>query len=62
MLNGLLALAGILPEEVEFGLAIIVLTIVVRVASTPLVLRQLKSTKAMQEMQPKIQELQKKYG
>jgi YidC/Oxa1 family membrane protein insertase len=62
MLNGLLALASILPEEVEFGLAIIILTLVVRVASTPLVMRQLKSTKAMQEMQPKVQELQKKYG
>lgn len=62
MLNGLLALSGVLPREVQFGFAIIILTVVVRLLSTPLVLRQLKSTKAMQEMQPKLQELQKKYG
>ncbi len=62
MLNGLLALSGVLPREAQFGLAIIILTVVVRLASTPLVLRQLKSTKAMQDMQPKLQELQKKYA
>jgi len=62
MLNGLLALSGVLPREMQFGLAIIILTVVVRLASTPLVLRQLKSTKAMQDMQPKLQELQKKYA
>jgi len=62
MLNGLLALSGVLPREVQFGLAIIILTVVVRLLSTPLVLRQLKSTKSMQEMQPKLQELQKKYA
>ncbi|MBE9513469.1 MAG: membrane protein insertase YidC [Chloroflexi bacterium] len=62
MINGLLALSSLFPKAAEFGLAIIILTVVVRVASTPLVRRQLKSTKAMQEMQPRIQELQKKYG
>ncbi len=44
------------------GLAIIALTIIVRFILMPLTLRQLRSTKAMQELQPKIQELQKKYG
>jgi YidC/Oxa1 family membrane protein insertase len=62
MLNGLLALSSLLPEAVEFGLAIVILTLVVRGAMTPLMLRQLRSTKVMQEMQPKLQELQKKYG
>lgn len=62
MLNGLLALSSLLPKSVEFGLAIVILTLVVRGAMTPLMLRQLRSTKAMQEMQPKIQELQKKYS
>jgi len=62
MLNGLIALSSLLPKAVEFGLAIIILTVVVRLILTPLTLRQLKSTKAMQSMQPKIQELQKKYG
>jgi YidC/Oxa1 family membrane protein insertase len=46
----------------SFGLAIIALTVIVRLISWPLTKRQLNSTKAMQEMQPKIQELQKKYG
>ncbi len=62
MLNGLVALSSLLPKAVEFGLAIIILTIVVRLILTPLTLRQLKSTKSLQSMQPKIQELQKKYA
>jgi len=62
MINGMLALSSVLPRETQFGLAIIILTVVVRLLSTPLVLRQLKSTKAMQDMQPKLQEMQKKYG
>jgi YidC/Oxa1 family membrane protein insertase len=62
ILNGLVALSSVLPTAVEFGLAIIILTIVVRLIILPLTLKQLKSTKAMQTMQPKIQELQKKYA
>ncbi|MEA3253454.1 MAG: YidC/Oxa1 family membrane protein insertase [Chloroflexota bacterium] len=62
MLNGLIALSSFLPKAVEFGLAIIILTVIVRLILTPIVKRQLKSTKAMQEMQPKMQELQKKYA
>src|SRR4030043_229343 len=60
VLNVLIALSHILGGE--FGLAIIVLTVVVRLITWPLTKRQLNSTKALQEMQPKIQELQKKYG
>ena len=60
VLNGLIALSSILFHN--FGLAIIALTIIVRLALWPLMRRQLESTKAMQSMQPKIQELQKKYG
>jgi YidC/Oxa1 family membrane protein insertase len=62
ILNGLVGLSSVLPTAVEFGLAIVILTIVVRLIILPLTLKQLKSTKAMQTMQPKIQELQKKYG
>ncbi len=62
MLNGLVALASSLPEEIGVGLAIIMLTIIVRLVLLPLTLRQLSSTKSLQGMQPKIQELQKKYG
>jgi YidC/Oxa1 family membrane protein insertase len=60
MLNGLIALSSILFSS--FGLAIIALTIIVRLILLPLTLRQLNSTKALQGMQPKIQELQKKYA
>lgn len=60
ILNGLIALSSILFHN--FGLAIIVLTIIVRLILWPLTKRQLASTKAMQTMQPKMQELQKKYA
>ncbi len=60
VLNVLIALSHFLFGQ--FGLAIIALTIIVRLVTWPLNKRQLKSTKALQDMQPKIQELQKKYG
>lgn len=62
MLNGLIALSGVLPEQVEFGLAIIIFTLVVRLALTPVTVKQTKSTRALQELQPKMKELQKKYA
>jgi YidC/Oxa1 family membrane protein insertase len=60
VLNVLIALSHLLSGS--FGLAIIALTIIVRLISWPLTKRQLNSSKALQDMQPKIQELQKKYG
>ncbi len=45
-----------------FGLAIIALTIVVNVLMYPLTMKQLKATQAMQALQPKLAELQKKYA
>ena len=60
VLNSLIALCTMLGDS--FGLAIIVLTVVVRLALFPLTVRQTQSTKAMQTLQPKIQELQKKYA
>ncbi|MGI8477314.1 MAG: YidC/Oxa1 family membrane protein insertase [Thermomicrobiales bacterium] len=44
------------------GLAVIVFTIVVKTALLPLTVTSIKSSKAMQELQPKIKELQKKHG
>jgi YidC/Oxa1 family membrane protein insertase len=46
----------------NFGLAIIALTIIVRVITLPLTLKQLRATKAMQALQPKLMELQKKHA
>lgn len=46
----------------SYGLSIIVITILIRLLILPLNIRQLKSTKAMQDIQPKLLELQKKYS
>ena len=48
-------------EEVSWGLAIILLTIVVRIVLFPLTWKQFRSSQAMQSVQPKIKELQQKY-
>lgn len=45
----------------DWGLAIIVLTIIFRVALMPLTLKQTKSMYEMQKIQPKLKELQAKY-
>ena len=55
-------LAGIQGFVGDWGLAIIVLTVIVRLALTPLQTKSVKSTAGMQVMQPRIQEIQEKYG
>jgi YidC/Oxa1 family membrane protein insertase len=42
-------------------LAIVVLTIIIRLATSPLLIRQQQSTAKMQEIQPQIKKLQEKY-
>ncbi len=44
------------------GLAIIAFTIIIKTLLLPLTVSSIRSSKAMQELQPKIKELQKKYG
>ena len=52
----------IIVEFVQnYGLSIVLFTIFVKVLLLPLTIKQTKSTKAMQDIQPKIQELQEKY-
>ncbi|MCC7365735.1 MAG: membrane protein insertase YidC [Dehalococcoidia bacterium] len=46
----------------SFGLAIIAFTIIVRLATYPLQIRQLHQTRAMQGIQPRVQEINKKYN
>lgn len=46
----------------NYGLAIIVFTIIVRAAMFPLTLKQYKSTGEMQKVQPLLQEIQRKYS
>ncbi|MCO5218918.1 MAG: membrane protein insertase YidC [Thermomicrobiales bacterium] len=44
------------------GIAIIVFTIIVKTLMLPLTIKSIRSSKAMQELQPKIKEIQKKHG
>jgi YidC/Oxa1 family membrane protein insertase len=44
------------------GLAIILFTVLARVVILPLTLKSLQSTRKMQELQPQIKEIQRKYG
>lgn len=45
----------------NFGIAVIVLTLLVRIATNPLNAKALESQKVMAEIQPRLQEIQKKY-
>jgi YidC/Oxa1 family membrane protein insertase len=46
----------------NFGIAIILLTLLVNLALLPLTLSQIRSARKMQDLQPKLAELQKKYA
>jgi len=59
MLNFLILVSHYLLGS--FAIAIIILTIVIRLLLFPLTMRQLKSSKAMQLIQPKLKEMQKKH-
>lgn len=56
LLNGLHALG------INYGIAIILLTIIVRTCLMPLTRKQAQSAQRMKEMQPKLKELQKKFA
>ena len=45
----------------SYGLAIILLTVIIKIALYPLTAKQLNSMKAMQKIQPELKKLQKKY-
>ncbi len=49
-------------EGISWVLSIIGLTLVIRAALIPLFVKQIKSSRNMQLLQPKVKELQKKYG
>ncbi len=46
----------------SYGWAIVVVTIIIRVILLPLNIKQLKSSKAMQDIQPELKKLQEKYS
>lgn len=60
LVNLLVLLSHLLGDS--FGLAIIAFTILIRVATFPLTLRQIHATRSMQAIQPRIQEVNKKYS
>lgn len=60
MTNVMIALSHFLGNN--FGLSIIALTLLINLVTYPLTLRQMKSSKAMQDLQPKLAELQRKYA
>lgn len=60
MLNFLVLLSSAFLGS--FGVAIIVLTIIVRLLTFPLTVKQMRSTRQMSALAPKMQELQKKYA
>lgn len=56
LLTGLYDLIG------NYGLSIVVLTVIVKLCLYPVYAKQIKSTMKMSEFQPKIQEIQQKYA
>ena len=60
LMNTMLVLSHVLFDN--FGLAIIAITIITKFALYPLNLKQMRSTRAMQDLQPKLQELRRKFG
>ena len=60
MMNSLIFLYGILGDN--FGISIIAFTIIVRIAMYPLTRKQLRASKAMSSLQPRIREIQQKYS
>jgi len=54
-------LSGVYEVVPSYAIAIIMLTIATRVALLPLALKQMRSTRAMQKLQPEMKDIQKKY-
>jgi YidC/Oxa1 family membrane protein insertase len=57
--NALVALYEMLGS---YGLAIIVLTLAIKIITFPLTLKQIQSTKGMRDLQPHLEEIKKKHG
>lgn len=65
MLNVLLLLYSVLHGVVPYGsfaLAIAIVTVLLRLITQPFMAKQLQSSKKMNELQPQLKELEKKYG
>ena len=60
LFNALVFLYSYLPWQ-DFGVAIIVLTVLIKLALFPVSAKGIKAQKALQDVQPKIKELQEKF-
>ena len=60
ILNLLMAIYSIVPGG-DFGISIIIFTVIIRFLLWPLVKKQLHQTKAMRKMQPELKKIQAKY-
>lgn len=60
LFNALIFLYNTIPGH-DFGISIIILTIVIRIILYPLLKKSITSQKALQDLQPKIEEIQKKF-
>ena len=60
LLNALILLYHYLPGK-DFGVAILILTIIIRLILHPSSVKAIKSQKALSSLQPKLKELQRKY-
>ncbi|ENH98448.1 stage III sporulation protein J [Gracilibacillus halophilus YIM-C55.5] len=58
----ILWVARLFDAEFGYGLAIVIVTILIRLVLLPLNIKQLKSSKAMQEIQPELQKIREKYS
>ncbi|MBI4812543.1 membrane protein insertase YidC [Candidatus Falkowbacteria bacterium] len=61
ILNLLVFLYNIVPGH-DLGIAIILLTVIIKLVLLPLTKQSIKSQKALQDLQPKIEEIKKKYA
>ncbi len=60
LLNSLVAIYAFLPPH-DLGLAIIVLTVLVRLALHPTLVKTIRSQQALSKLQPKIREIQERF-
>lgn len=61
-LSWLIKEVSALFDPVNYGIGIILVTIIVRLAILPLMLKQIRSSKAMQALQPEMKALREKYS
>lgn len=60
ILNLLIFIYNIIPGH-DLGVAIILLTVIIKLALLPLTKKQLESQKSLQDLQPKVDKIKKKY-